>query len=169
MAVENHSSPEVFQRLFRGLFAFVIKCTQLNTTHSNVCLQNPEVETDAFRFGLIIHLNHSLFAGANWTWLKNGLKRAISEFCIRDTRWPNLFHHLENFGNNESYFSVISSGVCRKRDQENAFCIIFNLHHLHFVIWYEYPITKCINASNPWCMLLATHWRIISWTLQNPW
>ena len=45
-----------YQKLFRGLFAFVIKCTQLNTTHSNVCLQNHEVETNAFCFGLIIHI-----------------------------------------------------------------------------------------------------------------
>ena len=76
MAAENHSTG--FMRVFLGgLFAFVIKCTQLNTTHSNVCLQNPEVETNAFRFGLIIHRNHSFFADVNWNWLKNGLKQAI--------------------------------------------------------------------------------------------
>ena len=105
MAAENYSTG--FIRVFLGgLFAFVIKCTQLNTTHSNVCLQNPEVETNAFRFGLIIHWNQFFSEDVNWTSLKNGLKRAISEFCIRDKRWLNLFkdfHHLDNFGNDESY------------------------------------------------------------------
>ena len=101
-----------------GLFTFVIKCTQLNTTHSNVCLQNPEVEINAFLFGLINHRNHSFFADhpppqraytgldVNWTWLRNGLIQAISQFCLRDTKWLNLFkdfHHLDNFGNDESY------------------------------------------------------------------
>ena len=84
-----------------------------------------------------------------WTRLKNGLKRAISEFCIRDTRWLNFFHHLDNFGNNESYFFCdIFWCVPQERSRK---CI---LHHFQFASFAfcnlirisDYKMHQCIQS-----------------------
>ena len=126
----------------------MIKCTQFNTIHSDVCFQNEvEVETNAFRFGLIIHRNHSFFANVNWTWLKNGLKRAISEFCIRDTRWLNLFkdlHHLDNFVN-ESYLFLWGLLVCAAREINKMHFTAFSICII-CILWFDTNI-RLQNAS----------------------